>query len=60
MYATIVVQWDIHMKCSGHICSGANVNNVKCMYTKTCGDIVSYIEFVGIYTEIVVSYVHMN
>ena len=41
----MVVQWDIHMQFGRHICSGAYVNNVKCMYASAYGDIVYCIEF---------------
>ena len=40
------MQWDIHMQCGRHICSGAYVINVKCMYTSACGDFIDYIEFI--------------
>ena len=39
----------------------AYVTNVKYMYTSACGDIVACTEFMlGIYSDIVVSYVHMK
>ena len=59
MKTTVVVQWDIHMQCGRHICSEAYVNNVKCMYTSACADIVDCTEFIwGICTDMVVSYAY--
>ena len=49
------MQWDIH------ICPGAYARNVKWKYTSACVDNVDCIEFIlGIYTDIVVRYLHMN
>ena len=49
------------MQCDRNRYSGAYVNNVKCMYISVPGHIVNCIEFIFIiYTNIVVSYVHMN
>ena len=40
---------------------GAYANNVKCMYTSACGDFVDCSWFIpGIYTDIVVWYLHIN
>ena len=52
----------------GHTCSmwqayllRAYVNNVKCMYTRDCGDILYYIEFIwGMYADISASYVYIS
>ena len=39
-----------------HICLGAYVNNVECMYDSASGHIIDFIDFIlGIYTDIVVS-----
>ena len=43
---TTVVQWDMHMQCGGHICSGEYDNNAKCMYSSTCGHIIDCTEFI--------------
>ena len=47
------------MQCDRHICLGADVNNMKWMYTSVCGDIVDSIEFISdIHTDMVVSCAH--
>ena len=46
MWSIVVVQWDIHMQYGRHICSGAYVNNLKCMYSSAFGDILDCIEFI--------------
>ena len=46
MLDTFVVQWDIHIQYGRHICLGAYVSNVKCMYTSICSHIVDCIEFI--------------
>ena len=40
MLTTVAVKWDIHVEFGRHICSGAYVNNVKCIYTSDCGHTV--------------------
>ena len=47
--------------CGKYICSGGYTNDVKCLYTSVPGHIVDCSGFVwDIYTNIVVSYVHLN
>ena len=61
MSTTGVVQYDIHIQYGRHVCLGAYVNNVRCMFTSAGGDIVDCIEVIwGMYTDIVLSYVHMK
>ena len=52
---------NIYVQCGRHICSGAYVSNVKCMYTTSSGHIVDCSEYIlGIYTQIVVLYHHVK
>ena len=49
------------MQCGKHTCSGGCANNVNCMQSSAPGDTVSCSIFIrGMYTDIVVSHVHMN
>ena len=51
---------NIHVQCGRYICSGAYASNVECMYASASGHIFDFSEFIsGIYTDIVVSHVHM-
>ena len=35
------------MQCGGHICSGANANNVKFMYTSAFGHVIDCSDFIN-------------
>ena len=61
MYTTVVVQLDIYVQCYRYICSGAYASNVKCMHVCVSSHIISCTRFIwDIYTDMVVSYVHLN
>ena len=61
MYMTVLVQWDIHLRCGRHICSGVYANNVKHMYSGVPDCTFDCNKFKwGKYADIVVSYVHIN
>ena len=58
---TVAGHWDIHTQCCRHICPRAYANTVKCMYTSPSSHIVDGSELIqGIYTDIVISYLHLN
>ena len=51
----------MYIQCHRHINFGAYASKVKCMHTSAHGHIVDCSEFIsGIYTDIVVSNLHMN
>ena len=55
------MQLDRWVKCGSHIFSEVYVNNVKSMYASAPGQIVDCTEFIlGIYTDIVALYLHVN
>ena len=54
------MQLDVYVECSKHISSGAYASNVECVHTSAPGHTTHYIEFIlGIYTDIVISYLHI-
>ena len=60
MYNIMVTQWGTHMHYGRHICSRAYISNMK-LCTNVSGHIIDSTEFLcRIYTNIVVSYTHMN
>ena len=40
------MQWDRHVQCSRHICSGVCANSVTCIYTSVSGHTVDNSEFI--------------
>ena len=46
MYTAVELQWDMNLQCGKHICLGAYVINMECMYTNTSGHIINCIEFI--------------
>ena len=42
----VQMQWEIYVKCGRHICSGAYISNIRCIYTSTPAHIIDCIEFI--------------
>ena len=42
------MQWDIYVHCGSHVCSGAYVSNVKCMYNCAPGHTVDCSEYIPV------------
>ena len=61
MYTVVEVYLDIYMQSGRYISSGAFASNVKCVYASAPGHIIDCIKLTwGIYTDIVISYVHIQ
>ena len=51
MLSVVLVQWNVYVQCGRHICSGAYIVNVECMYTSAPGHTFDCIEIICIHTQ---------